>query len=547
MTNLICDLIQNKTETQVNSKKNNFTQNTGQDSFNNILDGINKSKQNLQKNTNEQNTADKKSDVNKKENKEYTQSTNDKNQPRNVVNNFEKDETNNTNNIEMKSSETKKDNTISDDNSKSLEKENTKIDETKTDDSEKNTSDTQDKETDTEKSEKSADDTTKLLDKLSDNTQKSAEKNAYDAVNEMLCPTDINTEQKEAPAEENNENIDFKQTEQTSEVISKINLSSTIENTNKFQTNNTISNDFDTSKPELDELSQEIKEEIDIIDSQQESEDSETIKIKVSNDSSIDINKKAEINKSDNLKTDDSVLNQDMVDELDAELTDMGQDSDNDFSNKQNASEQVVKLSIEPVNNSVSSDFSTLTGIDKIKAQNVQNPSALNPSNVKDLNQVDILNQINEKMSQVKTGTSEKVEIILKPENLGKVNIEIQSDKGSISATIIAESKQVKELLEKNIDSLKNNFASQGLNLNSVNVKVEETNKSSFNDLNFNQQFNSENNEDNKKNNNAQQIYKDNSNLTFDFDSAEDIDNTALQKVLGNEESLHAGMVDYKV
>ena len=66
---------------------------------------------------------------------------------------------------------------------------------------------------------------------------------------------------------------------------------------------------------------------------------------------------------------------------------------------------------------------------------------------------------------------------MLKPDNLGKINIELIQNKDGIMARLTADSIQVKDMLDKNLDGLKNTLTSQGINVNSVNVRVEDTAK----------------------------------------------------------------------
>lgn len=93
-----------------------------------------------------------------------------------------------------------------------------------------------------------------------------------------------------------------------------------------------------------------------------------------------------------------------------------------------------------------------------------------------------ILNQVNSKFEQLKDGTTTKVNIILRPENLGKVGIELVSRPDGLTARILADTQQVKELLDKNIDMLKNSLQTQGVNVNNITIKaVESSQGSEFN------------------------------------------------------------------
>ena len=88
--------------------------------------------------------------------------------------------------------------------------------------------------------------------------------------------------------------------------------------------------------------------------------------------------------------------------------------------------------------------------------------------------------------------------MILKPENLGRIHIELQNGKDGLTASLTAENAQVKEALDKNLDSLKNTLNNQGINVSNVNIKLEESQKQSQSNLNQNQDQNEYQNQDRK-------------------------------------------------
>ena len=59
-----------------------------------------------------------------------------------------------------------------------------------------------------------------------------------------------------------------------------------------------------------------------------------------------------------------------------------------------------------------------------------------------------------------------------------------------ISENLTATNENVKQLLEKNINDLKNTLNSQGVNVGNINVKIENTNQASNNGLNYQNQNN---------------------------------------------------------
>ena len=101
-------------------------------------------------------------------------------------------------------------------------------------------------------------------------------------------------------------------------------------------------------------------------------------------------------------------------------------------------------------------EFSTV--MDSAKTQNISTDS--------------LVNQISQKAANALAEKSQ-VSIVLNPENLGKVDINLTSDKGVITAQITAENVQVKDLLSKGLDSLQQNLQDQGININKVVVQVQ--------------------------------------------------------------------------
>lgn len=162
---------------------------------------------------------------------------------------------------------------------------------------------------------------------------------------------------------------------------------------------------------------------------------------------------------------------------------------------RQSAQEQAVKLTIE--NNS-----NTQNAAQKVDPANMTTNIATNittdahtevsfaktldsvqsqpqTQTTKELTQSDILSQINNKLSNFKEDDTTKVSIVLKPENLGKINLELTNSKGGLTAQLTTDNTQVKEILDKSLSSLKDTLGSHGVNVNSVTVKVDETQKQS--------------------------------------------------------------------
>lgn len=146
------------------------------------------------------------------------------------------------------------------------------------------------------------------------------------------------------------------------------------------------------------------------------------------------------------------------------------------YLNQQSTHEQILKDSLQ---NAVQ-DKSLMQNTEKLSSKDFQKTLDVTTKEEmpKDTSKADILNQVQDKMQTMNKNGVSKIQIALTPEKLGKINIEIIQSKEGVSAKMIAETAQVKEVLEKNLDSLKSGLASQGVNVNNITVKVAGTNSS---------------------------------------------------------------------
>lgn len=350
---------------------------------------------------------------------------------------------------------------------------------------------------------------------------------------------------------QNNQNVDITVETETSSDIGTVEAD-TVEKINSSSENidssikQKIEDICDDETSESDNQA-EIDSNTILADDEIVTEEEATIpKIKVNEEIQSNISKISE--KQTDEKNEKILLDQTILDDLDAEITSVSSNkTDSGFLGQGNAAEQIIKFSIEPTlaDSDTQSDFSNLLNQKSAISSDVKsqiNIQTANPAN--DVPKTNIMNQINEKLHSFKSFGTEKVEIILKPENLGTVNVQIQNSKGVITATLIAQTPEVKETLEKNIEILKNNLNSQGVNVSNLVVKIDEADKSAFNNLNFSQdQFG------NNFNQQQQQQYK------SEFNNINDNTNLGNSEILQGEDDIsvessvssHNGMVDYKI
>ena len=112
--------------------------------------------------------------------------------------------------------------------------------------------------------------------------------------------------------------------------------------------------------------------------------------------------------------------------------------------------------------------------------QNVQNSQNVQQSQAKaiDINPSRIIDQITKHLESLHSNS--KVNIVLNPESLGKVNIQLLTTKEGLSAQFTVATQEARDILMKGLDSLKEALSSQGVGVDNVSVKLSESQKSEY-------------------------------------------------------------------
>ena len=118
--------------------------------------------------------------------------------------------------------------------------------------------------------------------------------------------------------------------------------------------------------------------------------------------------------------------------------------------------------------------------------------------------------QIQSKLDGSNIQHQTKLTMVLNPESLGKVSIELVNTKEGMIAQMTVASSEVKELLDKSIDGLKSSLAAQGVNVENVSVKTAE---SAHQELDYTEQ---ESNEHSHQQKNKQNRDSDSQSETFE-------------------------------
>ncbi|HBQ24755.1 MAG TPA: hypothetical protein DD791_00040 [Syntrophomonas sp.] len=92
----------------------------------------------------------------------------------------------------------------------------------------------------------------------------------------------------------------------------------------------------------------------------------------------------------------------------------------------------------------------------------------------------EIMAQVIQKAELLFTNKLSELRIDLKPEFLGRLIIKVVAEEGMITARFIAESQQVKHMLESNLHTLRQNLESQGLRVDRTEVSVQLNNGGLF-------------------------------------------------------------------
>jgi len=83
-----------------------------------------------------------------------------------------------------------------------------------------------------------------------------------------------------------------------------------------------------------------------------------------------------------------------------------------------------------------------------------------------------IMTQISSQITKVSVNGANEIKIQLMPENLGKLSLKITSLDNVVTAKIMAESLQVKEVIESNLNQLRDSLSEKGLSISNIEVFV---------------------------------------------------------------------------
>lgn len=163
---------------------------------------------------------------------------------------------------------------------------------------------------------------------------------------------------------------------------------------------------------------------------------------------------------------DEEILGELKVESVEADTS--GESASSDLMKNQTAEEVGVKAMLH-----ASADFAEF----KLEAEPVV--SSLNPKPAADVTSGKIIEQITRQMDKIFNGS--KLNIVLNPESLGRVSLQIINTKEGLSAQFTVASQEARNLIMKGLDGLKETLVSHGVNVDSVSVKLNESQEAEYN------------------------------------------------------------------
>ena len=185
---------------------------------------------------------------------------------------------------------------------------------------------------------------------------------------------------------------------------------------------------------------------------------------------------KAENTEESEGKTLEELVDEDTLRELNIESvetdTSSGEEESSDLMQNQTAEEQGIKASLQQAD----------ANFGELKTDSTQSNVSLQaakPTGNSDVTPSKIIDQISKQMENMNTGS--KVNIVLNPESLGKVSVQLINTKEGLSAQFTVATQDAKNLIMKGLDGLKDSLLAQGVNVDNVTVKLSEMQESEYN------------------------------------------------------------------
>ena len=143
--------------------------------------------------------------------------------------------------------------------------------------------------------------------------------------------------------------------------------------------------------------------------------------------------------------------------------------SSDDFMQNQTPEEHGIKAMLN-----TQSDFAEIKAETQASAQTTQKTSQVSQTTSDK-----IIEQISKQMENLQNGS--RVNLIMNPESLGKVSIQLINTEEGLSAQFTVATQDAKNLIMKGLDGLKETLLAHGVNVDNVTVKLNEAQDSEYN------------------------------------------------------------------
>lgn len=117
-------------------------------------------------------------------------------------------------------------------------------------------------------------------------------------------------------------------------------------------------------------------------------------------------------------------------------------------------------------------DFSRVFKNDHVQNEQSNGPVYTIPEKSGIVEKTDIFRQVAEKVKVLSDPDRSEIVIQLKPESLGKIQLQVIHERGEIIAKFMAENEQVKSILESNMQLLRDALEKSGVDIQSLSVSV---------------------------------------------------------------------------
>lgn len=176
----------------------------------------------------------------------------------------------------------------------------------------------------------------------------------------------------------------------------------------------------------------------------------------------------------DNDTVEQNIVDEQLLEELNLEEvnvdTSTNDENGSNLMQYQSAEEQGVKVMLNAEFEVSDSQLEIQKTTNSTPTQNIKTNLEANPSK--------ILEQITKQLDNLQHNS--KVNIVLNPESLGKVVVQLVNTKEGLSAQFTCATQEARNLLMKGVENLKETLTAQGINVENVTIKQEESQSSNY-------------------------------------------------------------------